>query len=143
LPWVDESLVLIASGRGVFADIDVPAIVREMGRVSRWAAIAWLATFLLGGCAGEDYRYPSEGCQEYIDTWCDQNAACVAPSEKANDRETCEFASKLSLDCSKVVQLSPNYQGCIDALHATTCDGYTREKGIPFPDVCKGVLIHD
>jgi hypothetical protein len=114
-----------------------------MGKMSRWGATASLAVIWLAGCEGEQYRYPSERCQEYVDTWCNQSAACVAPSEKADYRETCEFAFKINLDCSKTTDLSPTFQSCIDTLHATTCDGYTAEKGLPFPEVCRGVLIHD
>lgn len=114
-----------------------------MGMVSRWTVTAWLAAVLLAGCQGEDYKSPPDGCEEYIDAWCSQTATCAAPSEKADDRETCIFATKLDIDCAKTVQLSPNFQSCIDTIHATTCAGYTREKGLPFPDVCKAVVIHD
>jgi hypothetical protein len=105
--------------------------------------MAWFAGSLLAACGGADRVAPPEACANYIDSWCHANAACELPSERGNYFETCRFAYKLNLDCSKTTSLSYNYQNCIDALAAASCDGYSYEKGISFPDRCKGVLIHD
>jgi len=110
-----------------------------MGKVSRWSAMA-LACVVFVGCEGPDYPPASAGCEDFIETWCDKNSSCVAPSERADDRETCIFSTKLSLDCSKTLGVSNTLKDCIAAVRATSCDGYTREKGLPLPEPCKGVL---
>jgi hypothetical protein len=100
-----------------------------------------MAALLLGCGGGEGPPSPREGCEMYREAWCTADSNCHAASEQADARETCTFAIRLEVDCSKVVQLSANYQQCIDAIRATNCQQYTPQKGIPFPDSCRGVLL--
>jgi hypothetical protein len=111
-----------------------------MGGLSRGVVAAWLAVVLLAACEGQDYKYPSERCPELIDAWCDKTASCMPPSERADTRETCEFGFKLDLDCSKVTGVSAYFDSCIATLRAASCEGFTVEKGLPYPEICKGII---
>ena len=111
-----------------------------MGELSRRVVAAWLAVVLLAACEGQEYKYPSERCPEFIEAWCEKSASCVPPSEMADTRETCEFGFKLDLDCSKVTRINSNFDSCLATLRATSCDGFTVDKGLPYPDICKGII---
>jgi hypothetical protein len=107
------------------------------------AAVAIVVAALFQGCGGDAPPSPREGCETYVDNWCTAFASCHAASEKADALETCTFAARLDVDCSKITQLSSNYQQCLDAIRATNCAQYTPKNGIPFPESCRSVLLHE
>jgi hypothetical protein len=107
--------------------------------------LTWfLLTTSIAACShSNELPSPPEGCREFIDTWCNQNAQCVAASERAHYREDCTFGGGLSIDCTKTVQLGPMYSSCLEAIVRTSCASYVATRGLPLPSSCQGVLIHD
>jgi hypothetical protein len=112
-----------------------------MGKNAHWAMIAGYTAFALVGC-GEDESTPPpdarRSCRDFVDVWCNKNAECVAPSERARVREDCRFVIELDVDCDQIVQVSESYSQCMDAIAQSTC---VATGGISFPSACKGVLL--
>lgn len=101
-----------------------------------------LAVFVgAAACSSEEPLNPPQGCQDFIDAWCNKNAACRAASDRARYREDCEFATKLDVDCSQIEALGPTYDACMATIEQSTCAAYVEDKGLPFPGTCKGILV--
>jgi hypothetical protein len=103
------------------------------------ALVVGCAVVVIAGC-GEDEAPldPRQSCADFLDAWCNKNAECALPTERARVREDCGFVVELDVDCTKVQAVSANYSGCIDAILASTC---TSPDGIALPSLCRGVLL--
>jgi hypothetical protein len=112
-----------------------------MGKNARWAMMAGYTALALVAC-GEDESTPPpdprRSCQDFVGVWCNKNAECVSPSERARVREDCQFVLELDVDCDQIVQVSAGYSQCMAALAQSTCVPPDR---ISFPSTCNGVLI--
>ena len=111
-----------------------------MGRVLL-ALVIVCAAPIIAGCGGddeaEDGRGPAQKCEDFLDAWCNKNAECALPTERARLREDCRFVVTLDIDCGEVRAVSASYSACIDAILAASCGS----DGVPLPSSCQRVLL--
>lgn len=96
-------------------------------KISR-AVLACLA--LCFAACGDDDDEPSPGdqCTALIETICDRGVDCsvsegkLDKSQSAAEYDDCVTEVKNVLDCSRAVDVEPEYPDCIDDLQATSCD---------------------
>jgi hypothetical protein len=105
------------------------------------SALALAFVALLAACSGSDQVDPAQGCRDFVDAWCNQNASCQPPSERARFLEDCHFVNGLEVDCSKTKALGTNYDACMASITSSSCDTYVQGMGLPFPPSCRGVLL--
>jgi hypothetical protein len=110
-----------------------------MGKGVFWAVVVGCAASAISGCGGEDEAAPDphRQCQDFLDAWCNKNAECALPSERARVREDCEFVVELDIDCGQVKSVGPNYSMCIESISTSTC----KSIGIDLPGWCQGILL--
>jgi hypothetical protein len=113
-----------------------------MTRCARFALLVVGAIAAISGCGGDDPaeppRSPLQQCEDFLDAWCNQNAECELPSERARVREDCHFVVELEINCRAVRAISATYSDCIDAIAASTCNA---SGAVELPMSCRGVLV--
>ncbi len=119
-----------------------------MGRVANQVLVA--VALSLGACGGGDDPparattppvSPPEGCQAFVDLYCDQIAECVVSTERARMFDDCEFAFQINFDCSEVQELGDNYSRCMRETRQLSCAAYDPEEGMPLPSSCQGIFV--
>src|SRR5262249_26219182 len=125
-------------GRAALPGITSPA--SEMACRST-AALALAALLAGAGCSSDEPIDPVQGCRDFLAAWCNQNASCVAPSERARDLEDCHFVNELEVDCSQIKAPGSTYDACMPAVTSAPCSQYVDGKGLPFPPSCRGILV--
>jgi hypothetical protein len=107
--------------------------------------LAFVAVAAVGGMAAcssaADPIDPPQGCRDFFDAWCNQNASCRPPSERARYVEDCHFVNGLEVDCTRTKALGSTYDACMASITRATCDTYVEGMGLPFPPSCKGILL--
>ncbi|SRR6266511_1930378 len=103
--------------------------------------LAWAVFLSALSCSSADPPAPPQGCQDFIDIWCNKNAECRPPSDRARSVEDCEFTAKLEIDCSQTRALAPTYDSCLGDIEQSSCTAYVEGKGLPLPATCKGILL--
>ena len=73
-----------------------------------------------------------------MEAWCNKNAACELPSERARALEDCRFVVDLEINCSNVNHIGVTYPECIERISTAQC---LPTGGIELPGLCNGVLI--
>jgi hypothetical protein len=111
-----------------------------MGRLVQWPGVA--AVLLAMMACGDDPQSspsnPHQDCRDFIDAWCNKNAECVLPSERARTLEDCHFVVELDVDCNRVVEVSASYGACMNAIVQTSCGS---NGSVALPTTCRGVLL--
>ena len=108
-------------------------------RQHRFAFVIACAAAALTGCGGDDPPpNPVQQCEDFVGAWCNKNAECSLPSERARVLEDCRFVVQLDVRCDIVKQVGVTYPDCIDDIKTSQC---LAEGGIEFPGLCTGVLI--
>jgi hypothetical protein len=114
-----------------------------MGRVSSSASLVFCAAACLG-CGGGDEQpvelTPAAWCEQFMQAWCEKNAECVVPSERARQIEDCEFVWQLSVDCTQVRSLGVTHDLCLQSVSRLSCSSYSTTEGFALPSNCQGVL---
>jgi hypothetical protein len=110
-----------------------------MGRRVFLAVVVGCAAHAISGCGAEEETPPDprQQCQDFLDAWCNKNAECMPPSERARVREDCQFVVELDVDCGEVKSVGPSYSTCIESISTSTC----KTDGIDLPGWCRGVLL--
>jgi len=112
-----------------------------MGFAATQSAGALLVLLMGIACSSTDPIDPPQACRDFFDAWCNQNASCQPPSERARYLEDCHFVNGLELDCSQTKAVGSTYETCMENIAGTSCAAYTEGQGLPFPPSCKGILI--
>jgi hypothetical protein len=105
----------------------------------------WLCGIAAGliGCSGDDPPTPREQCLEYQTAFCDKANECAEPSERADLSEACDFLWQVYSSCDRVRFVLPNYDACLQAIHAVPCALVPSGSLPDAPDQCRGVFAAD
>jgi len=104
---------------------------------SEEAATACAATFDTAPCGQRsacgpevlDRQPAADACNRLLEATCNASLRCNA----GTTHEQCLAEAKAKVDCSSAVGVRPGYQGCLDALEASSCTA-------PPTTQCKGVI---
>ncbi len=114
-----------------------------MGRVENQVLV--VAALCLAGCGSGDPPAHSptgpEGCQLFMDAWCNKSADCVVSTERARTLEDCLFVNQLAIDCTEVRTLSASFDFCLQEVGRLSCAAYDPSTGFPAPSSCRGILL--
>jgi hypothetical protein len=110
-----------------------------MGRLGSLALLVACAAFHLVGCGGDDDAWPDpmQNCRDFVDAWCNENAECSPPSERAHVNEDCHFVVELDIDCQEARNVSSRFSACMDSIAKSPC---ISSSSIEFPETCRGIL---
>jgi hypothetical protein len=104
--------------------------------------LSFVAVVGVAACSSADDPIdPPQGCRNFLDAWCSQNASCRPPSDRARYLEDCHFVNALEVDCTLTKALGSSYDACMASVASSTCDTYVDGMGLPFPPSCKGILL--
>src|SRR6266511_2292526 len=78
--------------------------------------LAWAVFLSALSCSSADPPAPPQGCQDFIDIWCNKNAEWHPPSDRARSVEDCEITAKLEIACSRARALAPTYGSCLGVI---------------------------
>jgi hypothetical protein len=99
---------------------------------------------LLGGCSAESEEEAQQKCRDLVGDWCSKIYSCavdsgdITESEKAGYVSDCKKTGEASIECSKAVSTSDNYDSCMDTVHSISCTSIGSDGKIP--SQCSGVI---
>lgn len=88
----------------------------------------------------------AETCADVGTAACNRNAECaatigaIAPEQTGEFAADCEAGYRLSLDCSRVTQLTGHPDVCMADYMAEPCGLYVDPTGLPVPASCKHIF---
>jgi hypothetical protein len=90
-----------------------------------------LSLFALTGCAREE----EEKCNQFLGYYCDALIRCT-PGANSSVRQECIDELEKKRDCSKAVEVAPDFDKCEAGIKAQSCQ-QIKDPNVPFPSSCK------
>jgi hypothetical protein len=108
----------------------------------RYAVLAFIVTAwstTITGCGDdEEPPDPRQQCQSFLNAWCNKNASCAPPTDRARVLEDCWFTIELDIQCENITAIGVTYPDCMNGVSSAAC---LPEGGVEFPGLCTGILI--